>query len=281
MRVVLRLHGAPAWLHRAQAGLAAPEPTREEKFRSLLNVALGTPYYADRHRTSQILAAEDLCHLPITPLRDLFDRRDSFTNPKALHYRAAFQPPFASREIAVCGTKLALPKGARQIEGLTLAQLHLSQTTMLAATPAALRRLCAAIEARALALPQLSDAIVVLGSLWDGMLLPGERDMLWRCFGVPIFEQWLGLDGERLAWECEAHLSLHLDPRAAEMELDDGELIATSWFARSTPVLRLATGWRGEIRWADCPCGHSGPMLSSLETLRPQEAGLALAAIAG
>jgi len=281
MQVVLRLSGAPGWLHRAQAGKAMPVPTREEKLRCLVNAALGTRYYADRNRTGQLVAADDLNDLPLTALRDVFERRDAFSSPKAPRYRAAIQPPFPSREIAVCGTKLALPRGAREIDSLALAQLHLSQTTMLAATPPALRRLCAAIEARALALPQLSDAVVVLGSIHDGMLLPGERDMLWRCFGVPVFEQWLGLDGELLAWECEAHSSLHLDPAAAEIELDRGELVVTSWFARSTPVLRLATGWRGEIARTDCSCGRSGPMLSALETFRVQDAALALSAIAG
>lgn len=277
MRVVLRVHGAPFWLRQAQAGLATPELSCQEKFRGLLNAALATPYYSDRARTEILLNATELPDLRLTPLRDLFERRDAFTSPKASPRRAAFQPPFPSREIVVCGTKLALPRAARQIDDLSFAQLHLSQTSMLAATPPYLRRICAAIEARALALPGLCDAIVVLGSLRDGMLLPGERDMLWRCFGVPVFEQWLGLDGELLAWECEAHSDLHFNPANLVIEQVDGNLVVTSWFAHTTPVFRLATGWRAELHTSTCPCGQFGPILAGLETLRPVDAGYAMA----
>ncbi|MDQ2945152.1 MAG: hypothetical protein M3Y27_04295 [Acidobacteriota bacterium] len=37
-----------------------------------------------------------------------------------------------------------------------------------------------------------------------------DRDRLWDAFGVPVFEQCLGLDNELLAMECEAHDGLHL-----------------------------------------------------------------------
>ena len=281
MRVVLRVHGAPFWLRQAQAGLLPPELSSEAKFRGLLNAALATPYYSDRARTEILLNAIALPDVRLTPLRDLFEWRDAFTSPKASRQRAAFQPPFPSREIVVCGTKLALPQGAREIDDLSFAQLHLSQVSMLAATPPYLRRICAAIEARALALPALCDAIVVLGSLRDGMLLPGERDMLWRCFGVPVFEQWLGLDGELLAWECEAHSELHFNPANHEIEQVDRNLVVTSWFALATPVLRLATGWRAELHLSSCACGQSGPMLANLETLRPVDACYAMAAGVG
>ena len=33
---------------------------------------------------------------------------------------------------------------------------------------------------------------------------------MWDAFGVPVFEQCLGLDNELLAMECEAHDGLHL-----------------------------------------------------------------------
>lgn len=37
-----------------------------------------------------------------------------------------------------------------------------------------------------------------------------DRDWLWKRFGVPVFEQLLGLDNQLLAMECEAHDGLHL-----------------------------------------------------------------------
>lgn len=265
-------------MRRAQTKLASTELSREEKFRGLLNAALATRYYSDRARTDLLLEAQDLGQIPVTPLRDLLNRPEAFSNRNSPRRRHTFQPPFKSDNLVVCGMKLALPRGAREIGELSLAQLNLSQTRMLVATPPLLRRICAAVEAQALALPQLSEAVVVLGSNRDGMLLPGERDMLWRCFGVPVFEQWLGLDGELLAWECEAHQGLHVDADKVELEVIAGELVVTSWLGRSVPALRLATGWHGEIQTGPCSCGHSGPILAALETLHPLENSRAMAA---
>jgi hypothetical protein len=60
-------------------------------------------------------------------------------------------------------------------------------------------------------LPSLNTAIVVLTSFDDSPLAARNRDLLWRAFGVPVFEQLRGSDGAVIARECEVHDGLHFN----------------------------------------------------------------------
>lgn len=57
---------------------------------------------------------------------------------------------------------------------------------------------------------RLTHAVIVLARPGEMLLTEDDRDVLWRRFGVPVFEQIIGLDGELLAAECEAHNGLHV-----------------------------------------------------------------------
>jgi hypothetical protein len=59
-------------------------------------------------------------------------------------------------------------------------------------------------------LPSVRTAIVVLTSCEDSPLSDDHRDLLWRAWGVPVFEQLRGLDGTIIAMECEVHDGLHI-----------------------------------------------------------------------
>ena len=62
------------------------------------------------------------------------------------------------------------------------------------------------------ALPSLKLAIVVFSSAGPhGTLETHHRDLLWKAFGLPVFEQVRGADGRVIARECEVHDGLHLD----------------------------------------------------------------------
>jgi hypothetical protein len=66
-------------------------------------------------------------------------------------------------------------------------------------------------------LPSLKLAIVVFSSAeLDGALEMHHRDLLWRAFGLPVFEQLRGEDGRVIARECEVHDGLHLDSGDAQ-----------------------------------------------------------------
>lgn len=102
----------------------------------------------------------------------------------------------------------------------------------------------ARLQAETVALPAR-----LLGSVWDtvwtplfppvvftgpgfGELSDADRDLIWRRWGVPVYEQRLGPGGDVVAEECDAHEALHVRPGAD-----------------------LATEHRR------CPCGYAGPVL--------------------
>ncbi|MBM3763660.1 MAG: hypothetical protein FJW36_25945 [Acidobacteria bacterium] len=218
-----------------------------------------------------MLEARRLGDLPVVPVREVLDRREQFLNPRATKAMAMLRLPFATTGCVLMGRKLRTPERTTYVEEGLIGRLHLSETRMLAATPAVLRRICAAVEARTMALPQLCEAIVALQGVAEGMLFEGERDMLWRCFGVPVYEQWLGLDGELLAWECGAHQGLHFQTGRAELEEVAGELVLTSWYGLRTPVLRLGTGFAAEADPQVCRCGDDRPMVRGLRPYKLRE----------
>ncbi len=100
--------------------------------------------------------------------------------------------------------------------------------------------------------------LVVRTSLGQNLLSQMERQRLWELYGLPAFEQLVGLDGEPLAAECDAHSGLHLGGSAV-FELIEGELVATSLGKARRPMVRLATGWRGSLDRRRCDCGEEGP----------------------
>ena len=122
------------------------------------------------------------------------------------------------------------------------------------------------------ALPSLRTAIVVLTSLDDSPLADHHRDLLWRAFGVPVFEQLRGWDGRIVAKECEIHDGLHIDESAAVFQLHEDELLATQFAAPGDPIVRARTGLTGEIVTGPCECGAETPRLRGLATVRVKAA---------
>ena len=68
-----------------------------------------------------------------------------------------------------------------------------------------------------------------------GTLRETDRDLIWRRWGVPVYEQRLTSSGELLAEECDAHDTLHVRPGFQ--------------LAEATEQRR-------------CACGYKGPVLS-------------------
>lgn len=77
------------------------------------------------------------------------------------------------------------------------------QPTSIAGSPEQLRRI-----ARQGIQPQHS----VVAFSYDGQegLTSADREMFWKAFGVPVFEQLLSAGNELIAMECDAHDGLHL-----------------------------------------------------------------------
>jgi hypothetical protein len=100
-------------------------------------------------------------------------------------------------------------------------------------------------------LPSLRSAIVVLSSLHTpcGPMTDGHRDLLWRAFGLPVFEQLLGPDGLVIASECEVHNGLHADG-----------------------ISEPPAGYSAEIVTGPCDCGLETPRLRHIVRLRERTA---------
>lgn len=74
---------------------------------------------------------------------------------------------------------------------------------------------------------------VVLTGDGFGELTESDRHLIWRRWGVPVYEQRLSPDGAVIAEECDAHDGLHVRPGAD-----------------------LPSEHRR------CPCGYTGPLLT-------------------
>jgi hypothetical protein len=115
-----------------------------------------------------------------------------------------------------------------------------------------------------LKLPSLSTALVVLTSLGDPPLEDRHRELLWRAFRVPVFEQLRGWDGIIVARECEVHDGLHIEEAAVILHVHEDELLATQLTAFVEPIVRARTRLTGEIATAHCECGAETPRLCNL-----------------
>lgn len=108
-------------------------------------------------------------------------------------------------------------------------------------------------------------ALIVITGIQEAILNSHHRNVLWNAFGVPIFEQCLGLDGQLIAHECEAHDGLHIVQHNAVLEAEpEGHLLLTSLTDLREPTLRLRTGFSGTIRMDACECGRTQPRLTGL-----------------
>ncbi len=87
-------------------------------------------------------------------------------------------------------------------------------------------------------LHSLNVAIVVLTSLDDSPLTDDHRDLLWRAFGVPMFEQLRGWDGTVIARECEVHDGLHIDGSVEGLDLPGQIVSECCECGRETPRLK-------------------------------------------
>jgi len=130
---------------------------------------------------------------------------------------------------------------------------------------------------------RLRNALIVFTGILEGPLTPEDRDRFWRRYQVPVFEQFLGLDGELLAWECEMHHGLHVRPESAYFESCEGDRLVVSVLANPRlPLLRLETGLTGRLIDEPCPCGEASPRLVDMRrrTVRRARVATAIPAVA-
>ena len=67
---------------------------------------------------------------------------------------------------------------------------------------------------------RLEHAVIALTYQNGEGLSYADRDLFWRSFGVPVFEQLLDDDNKLLAAECHAHAGLHVVQDCHDLRLD-------------------------------------------------------------
>ena len=85
---------------------------------------------------------------------------------------------------------------------------------------------------------RLEHAVVVFTYDVECGLSTHDRELFWRSFGVPVFEQFLGPKNELLATECDAHSGLHVMRACPNQSLDSEKC------GCGNPAPRLARGAR-------------------------------------
>jgi hypothetical protein len=66
----------------------------------------------------------------------------------------------------------------------------------------------------------VEHSIVVFTYPGERGLSARERESFWKAFEVPVFEQYLGLNSELLATECDAHAGLHIVSGYEDLDLE-------------------------------------------------------------
>lgn len=250
---------------RFQAVLLAARRTRH--YRRLLKAAsLGTP--------EQILSLdsveEALERLPRVDASASLICPEAFVNPEAPEPRLQKfycpLPPPARTAILMPGF-LRTPT-VRSFPAPRRSRLARYRAEAVAGPVGVLRRLAEPVDDMGAPAPRVARAVIALSGLRHGFLSDEARELFWRVFQVPVFDQHLGPEGELLAWECEAHEGLHIRADRAIFELAPGqqepELLATSLVSLHHPMLRTGTGLTGRIDYSPCACGLSTPRLNGL-----------------
>jgi len=127
-----------------------------------------------------------------------------------------------------------------------------------------------------LQLESLTSAIVAFTGLKHGCLRNEDRDLLWRAFQLPVFEQFRGFSTELLAWECEAHDGLHINAENAIFETSaDGELLLTCLDCSEYALLRIGTEMTATLLDEPCGCGEVSPRLVALQAVEVPKMAMA------
>ncbi len=122
-----------------------------------------------------------------------------------------------------------------------------------------------------LRLAGLDFGIIAFTGIGRPALGPDDRDLFWRAFQTPVFQQLRAETGDLLAAECQARQGLHIESGAAVFQVlpaPGSELLVGTRSNGDESAELLPTGFHAEISHLPCPCGLPGSRLTGLRTLR-------------
>jgi phenylacetate-CoA ligase len=103
-----------------------------------------------------------------------------------------------------------------------------------------------------------------------------SREYIEKVFGVNFFDQYSSVEFERMAWQCHERNGYHIDADALILQFLDkngeevssgesGEIVCTSLFNYSMPLIRYAVGDVGTPSGETCECGRTLPLMQMVE----------------
>lgn len=251
---------------------AQPKNLRLERLDRLLKQAAECGYYRRRRVGLPACAPRDERHLPsllekIPPVvLEIFLR-----NPAEFYnwQGGAVRPPRLERplermgRIALLGDPVEEAEDVCSFNYLTLEDLEEYRPAGLAGPVSRLVWLAREVLNEKVRLDSLCTAVIAFTGLRHGCLNAADRDLLWRAFQVPLFEQFRGFSRELLAAECDAHDGLHIrsDNAIFETASPDGEALLTCLDCSDYTLLRMGTEMSARLETAVCGCGDSTPRL--------------------
>jgi hypothetical protein len=253
----------------------------------MILAAAATPFYRAPERRGLLrlapAAAAALSSIPVTSIERFLTIPEQFRNPfvprrgtRSLRYPLPGKP-----RVAVLCDGITEDANTRVFAMGWTPEIAAFRPEALAGDLESLRTLADLVLEGIADLPTLVRPIIAFSGLpfldfpTESSHIPAltaaDRNLFWQAFGAPVYEQWLGIDNEVLAEECDAHCGLHLAVDRAIFELcpDLGgqELVVTSFENLAFPVLRLGTGIHAIISTEPCECGKPGPRLVAVPTL--------------
>lgn len=239
--------------------------------------AARVPYYSvgdQKKILSGLTTTAGLPELAPVELEDFYANVDRFRNPggRSLSSVPLESPWAGSPRILALAPWFDLESRVRVSAHPCCEEIRKFKPEAIAGPVRVLRGLAIAMREGRLELPSLRFGIIAFTGIGQACLTPADRDLFWRSFQTPVFEQLRGFQGELLAAECDSHDGLHIKMTRAIWEQSDGRLLVTSLEDLRHPVLRLASGFSGVIDRRRCPCGRTEPRLAQLTSDCPPAA---------
>lgn len=102
------------------------------------------------------------------------------------------------------------------------------------------------------------------------------RRQIEKTFNAPFYDQYACVELERIAWQCKEKAGYHIDTDTILVQFVDdngeeaskgekGEIICTSLFNYSMPLIRYAVGDLGIASEEQCRCGRTLPLMKAVE----------------
>ena len=263
---------------------------RQEGLRHLMRLALDTaagrshPHHQElREQVGRVAHPEDLLsNFPVIAQDTYLRQQHRYLNPASPEpgFRRFHHPLAPSARTAILMEGFVETESVMCFpQGWDAEMAHL-RPECLAGPVTMLRRMATCVFNRGAYFPSVRKPIIAFTGLPfgdAGVLTNADRDQLWKAFGVPVHEYFLGHRHEVLAHECAVRMGLHLHHSQTVLELIASpqtphlpEIVVTSLANTLFPALRLGSGLSGLLvdgGQSPCPCGYTGPRLLDVRPL--------------